>query len=289
MKVFFKDVVMSDIEKFLSENESSELPLRQYAEAKWFDYDLFTEFMSKLSNRSYATSNQIDSDNVSVNEIKSSLDPDELPWKIPWPKTRWNKNLVYFSLTDEDLTRYSDIIWYYTAISMFEYRDANAIKNSTEVFDIYWHYTPKHMPEDMYNEEWEKSQSWDRETRFINFPYMMELSQRSNHAGEVKYVDVPERYHKEWYYAWIGSDPQKEIADPDYVERIWDDKSYVFWKLIPTAEETPYDDALPSMTYTGDPIHNSLPWEELQWWSAIKWNIIWDWYANLNRHPRQGK
>lgn len=280
MKVFFKDVVMSDIEKFLSENpEGTGLPIRQYAEAKGFDVTLFREFLNKLSNYNYATSNQIDANNVSVNQIKSTLTAEELVWKKPWPQTRGNMNMVHFSLTDEDVKKFKTFIDYYNNIWWFDHDEDpfKSVANSKEVFDIYWNYTPKEMPEDKY-----------REKRYLQFPYLIEMSQRSNHAGEVKFVEVPERYKSEYYYTGIGSDARKEIAEEDYEWKIWDKQSNVFWKLIPTSDETPYDDGLSHMTYTWEPVHNSLP-TELQWSSAIQWNIIWDWYFNLTRSPRQGK
>lgn len=281
MKVFFKDVVMTDIEKFLAEAPASdEMPITQYANAKGFDVTLFREFMNKLSNWSYATSNQIDANNVSVNEIKSTLTPEELVWKKPWPQTRGNKNLVYFSLTDEDLVRYQDMIVYYTALSWFTVDEdpSWAIHNSHEVFNIYWKYTPKNIPEDQYSEP-----------RYLQFPYLLEMSQRSNHSWEIKHVDVPERYKTEYYYSGMWVDPQKEIDEWEFPEKIWDHNKYVMWRLIPTTKETPYDNGISSMTYTYEPIHNMLPTQELQWGSAIKWNIIWDWYFNMTRDPRQGK
>lgn len=298
MKVFFKDVVFTDIENYLSENpDSTWLPITDYAESKGFDVTLFRQFLNKLSNWSYAPSNEIDADNVSVNEIKSSLTAEELVWKKPWPKTRWNQNVVYFSLTDEDVETYADFLNYYTGLWMFDLDEDpfNTLRNSSEVFNIYWNYQRKYIPEDQYMLR-----------RYLNFPYLLDMHQWSNHHSEYDFLQIPSRYHTEWYYMWIWFDHQKEIArdidydpepphidrliaiDPELPEFIWDMQSYTFWKLIPTSKETPYEDALPHMPYEYDPIHNYLP-KNLQWASAIAPNLIWDAYANLTVNPLQWK
>lgn len=302
MKVFFKDVVFTDIENYLSENpDNTWLPIADYAESKGFDVNLFRQFLNKLSNWSYAPSNEIDADNVSVNEIKSNLTAEELVWKTPWPRTRWNQNVVYFSLTDEDVETYSDFLEYYTNLWMFDL-DQDPFKtmnNSSEVFNIYWNFQEKDIPEDYYS-------MW----RYLNFPYLLEMHQWSNHHSEYEFLRIPSRYHTEWYYTWIWFDHQKEIArnieqePPQIIEKsmtkliwgwemaapeaIWDYQSYTFWRLIPTSKETPYEDALPHMPYEYDPIHNHLP-KNLQWASAIAPNLIWDAFANLTVNPLQWK
>lgn len=281
MKVYFKDIVMSDIEQFLSENpDSTELPIKQYAEAKGFDVALFREFMNKLSNWAYASSNEIDANNVSVNEIKSTLTAEELVWKRPWPQLRWNQNVTYFSLTDEDLTTYADFITYYTNLWWFTLEEdpKRTLANSKEVFEIYWNYQKKPMAEDVYEDP----------DRTLNFPYLIDMHQGSNRSAVHSFLDIPERYHQEWYYAGIGSEAQKEIWDKHLIEAIWDLQSYTFWRLIPTAAETPYDDVISHMPYEYDQFHNHLPKAE-QWSSSYKMNIIWDGYANLTVNPLQGK
>lgn len=279
MKVFFKDAVFSDIENFLSTYEWDELPIKAYADAKGFDVNLFREFLNKLSNWAYATSNEIDADNVSVNEIKSSLTAEELVWKKPWPRTRWNQNVVYFSLTEDDVETYSDFLEYYTNLWMFDLESDPfmTLNNSPEVFNIYWTYEEKPMPEDTYEGK-----------RYLNFPHLIDMNQWENHHSEYEFLEIPERYHTEWYYAWIGSEAQKEINNPNLPERIWDLQSYVFWRLIPTSVETPYEDVIPHMPYQYDWIHNHLP-KDLQWSAAIMSNLIGDAYANLTVNPLQWK
>lgn len=277
--MFFKDVVMSDIEEFLATSESNELPIKAYTEAKGFDLTLFREFLNKLSNRSYVTSNQIDANNVSVNEIKSTVPAEQLATKKPWPQLRWNQNVTYFSLTDEDVTRFSDFLDYYTNLWWFRFEDdpKRTVANSKEVFELYWNYQKKEVPEDEYEQD-----------RYLNFPHLIDMNQWSNHSAEHDSLDIPERYHTEWYYSGIGSEHQKEIANPDLPERIWDLQSYKFWWLIPTSEETPYDDSLSHMPYEYDHFHNHLP-KDLQWSAAIAPNLIWDGYANLTVNPLQWK
>lgn len=277
MKVFFKDVVLTDLEKFYgSNNDTDKLPLKSYAEAKGFDPDLFRKFMNELSNWSYAPSNEKDSDNVTVNELTSNLHDQQLLNKTHESKVRGNKRSLYFSLSDDDIQKYNSIIAYYTALSHFAFDYSDTLQY-TEVFDIYWKYQPKRMPEDPY-----------REDRFLYFPYLIEMSQKSNRSGEVRFLDIPERYKEEYYYAGIGKAHQKEIANGDYIEHIGDDQSYIFWKLIPVSKETPYEDALTPMTYNIDPIHNHLQ-NDIQWSSAIQGNLVGDGYANLTRSSRQGK
>lgn len=280
MKVFFKDAVFSDIEEFLSTYEWSELPIKAYADAKGFDVNLFREFLNKLSNWAYATSNEIDADNVSVNEIKSTLTAEELVWKKPWPQTRWNQNVVYFSLTEDDLTTYADFINYYTNLWMFSFENDpfRSVSNSKEVFEIYWNYQKKPMPEDEYLDQ----------DRTLNFPYLIDTHQWSNRSATYNFLDIPERYHTEWYYAWIWSEAQKEINNQNLPERIWNLQSYSFWRLIPTSDETPYDDAISHMPYEYDQFHNHLS-KELQRSSAIASNLIGDAYANLTVNPLQWK
>ena len=280
MKVFFKDVVLSDIEDFLKESESTEFPIKAYAEAKGFDNVLFREFLNKLEDWSYATSNEIDADNVSVNEIKSTLSDDELVGKKPGPQLRGNKNISYFSLTDEDLVTYADFITYYTNLWNFKFEDdpKRTVANSKEVFEIYWNYQKKPMAEDTYEDP----------DRKLNFPYLINMNQSSDHSATHESLQIPERYHKEWYYAGIGSESQKEINNENLTESIWDKQSYKFWKVIPTSEETPYDDAISHMPYENEQYHNTLPREQ-QKITAIQWNNIWDGYANLTVNPLQGK
>ena len=280
MKVFFKDVVLSDIEDFLAESDSNELPIKAYAEAKNFDVELFREFLNKLSQYEYAPSNEIDADNVSVNEIKSTVPADELADKKPGPQMRWNQNISYFSLTDADVTKFADFISYYNNLWWFAFdQDPNrTVANSKEVFDLYWNYKEKEIPEDQYHED----------DRTLNFPYLINMNQWSNHSATHESLTIPERYHQEWYYAGIGSESQKEIANQNLVEKIWDEQSYKFWKLIPTAEETPYDDAISHMPYENDQYHNHLSREQ-QKVAAIKENVIWDGYANLTVNPLQWK
>lgn len=280
MKVFFKDVVMSDIEDFLAESDSTELPIKAYAEAKGFDVTLFREFLNKLSNWAYAPSNEIDADNVSVNEIKSTLTAEELVGKKPGPQTRGNQNVNYFSLTEADLTTYADFINYYTNLWGFGLaEDPNrTLANSKESFEIYWNYQKKPMPEDSYSDP----------DRTLNFPYLIDMQQGSNHHAVYDFLDTPERYHTEWYYAGIGSEAQKEINNPNLPERIGDLQSYTFWRLIPTSDETPYDDAISHMPYEYDQFHNHLS-AEFQWASAMAPNLLGDGYANLTVNPLQGK
>lgn len=276
MKVYYKDVVLSDYENFICNNPAQEgvLPMQQYANAKGFDYGMFKNFMEKLSKWEYAPSNEIDVNNVSVNELTHDLSGQSLVGKTHAPKTRGNMNTLYFSLTDEEVSQFAPIIAYYSALAKFAYGYADTI-NYTEVFDIYWKYAPKIIPEDPYNE-----------TRYLYFPYLIELSQWENKSHEIRFVDVPERYKEEWYYAGIGSAHQKEIANGDYIERIGDSQSYVFWKLIPVSAETPYEDQLPKAQYTYDSIHNHMP-TDLQWSSAIQKNVAGDMWENSNVQPRQ--
>lgn len=271
---------MSDIENFLSESDSSELPLTAYAKAKGFDVTLFREFMNKLSNWAYATSNQIDAANVSVNEIKSTLTAEELVGKRPGPQSRGNMNINYFSLTDEDLETYADFIAYYTNLWGFglDSDPKNSINNSPEVFDIYWNYQKKPMEEDRYLDK----------NRTLNFPYLIDMHQGSNHSAEHNFLEIPERYHTEYYYSGIGSEAQKEIDAKAFPERIGDLQSHTFWELIPTSDETPYDDAISHMPYNYDQFHNHLSREQ-QWQSAIAPNLIGDGYANLTVNPLQWK
>lgn len=281
---------MNDVEKFMAQAQTAML-LREYAESKGWEPALFREFMQKLKNYSYAPSNHIEgTNNVSTNEIKSSVPQDQLHTKRPGPKQRGNRNLNQFSLTDEEVAKYQVFVDYYSNLSKaFDYEnDATARqRNSPEVFDIYWAYAPKNIPEDKY-----------QEVRYNNFPYLMEMAQGSNRSRPHKFVEVPERYRKEWYY--VGTDGrtqidiETEVVDghqigEDHPITIGPDRKYRFWKLIPTAAETPFYDAIPYMTYNYEPVHNSLPTVELQWSSAIQGNIIGDSFINMNPHLRQGR
>jgi len=281
MKTYLKDVVMSDIEEFLAEDTSDDLPIAAYAKAKGFDLTLFRAFLNKLSNRSYASSNQVDSNNVSTNAIKSTMSAEELCSALPGPKLKGNQNTTYFSMSDEDAETYKTFIDYYNSLSDWfdTANDASHIQhNSQEVFDIYWKYCEKEIPEDPYSE-----------ARTLSFPYLQNMQQ----LWAVECLEIPERYHTEWYYAGIGSVEQWEISHEQwtlgtaYTETIGDEQCYRFWKLIPTSDETPYHDALPKMPYYIDPVHNSIPTNQ-QRITAIQGNIIGDWYANLTRNPYQG-
>ena len=155
---------------------------------------------------------------------------------------------------------------------------AISVNNSKEVFEIYWNYQKKPMEEDVYE---------DRD-RTLNFPYLIDMHQWENHHAEYNFLEIPERYHTEWYYSGIGSESQKEINNPNLPERIWDLQSYTFWKLIPVSTETPYDDVISHMPYEYDQFHNHLA-KDLQWASAIASNLIGDAYANLTVNPLQWK
>lgn len=284
MKVLSKDVVMSDIEKFLATCTSPHM-LRSYAEHKSWDPVLFREFMDKLKNYGYASSNQIDANNVSTNKIKSTVPTDELCGKKPGPQTVGNRNKTQFSLSDEDLAKYATFIEYYSNLSpAFDYANdaTTAQRNSPEMFDIYWEYCPKNIPEDRYNE-----------TRYRNFPYLIEMSQGKNRSAEMRYVDVPERYHKEWYYN--GDKTSTREINPEVVDghqigkphttNIGTRQKYKFWHLIPTSQETPFYDPLPHMMYTNQSAHNSLPTRNMQWMAALQGNLAGDGFINLNpRH-----
>lgn len=290
MKVLSKDVVMSDIEAFLAQSQTAML-LREYAESKGWDPVLFREFMDKLKDYSYAPSNHITGTmNVGTNEIKSTVPQNELHNKKTGPQTRGNRNLNQFSLSDEDLVKFSVFVDYYSNKSKaFDYANdvSSAQRNSPETFNIYWKYKPKTIPEDKYNE-----------TRYENFPYLMEMAQGSNHSYPAKFVEVPERYKKETYY--VGTDGrtqvtiETEIVDghqigEDHPISIGDKQKRRFFKLIPTSAETPFYDYVPYMPYTYDPIHNHIPSGELEWEVAMQKNVIGDGFVNSNPNLRQGK
>ena len=240
MKVFYKDVVASDFENFFKDHTCTKLPIREYAKAKGFDYDLFNEFFSKIQDYRYNSSNQINESNVSVNEIKSTTPKDQLCGKRPWPQITWDRNETFFSLTDEEVTKYNTFIEYYTNLNhWFEFMTDSygSIANSTETFEIYRNYCAKHIPEDKY-----------KEVRFINFPYLMEMSQGVNRSSEMRYVNVPARYLEEW-----------GLEDRPVVQKIFTEWQINFWRLIPTSKETPYQDEPNIETYFVETTYNDMP------------------------------
>lgn len=249
MKVLSKDVVMTDIENYLATCTSPHL-LRAYAESKGWDPELFREFMDKLKNYGFASSNQIDERNISTNEIKSTVPQNELCGKKPGPQTVGNRNKTQFSLSDEDIAKFQTFVDYYSNLSpAFDYANdaTSAQRNSPEMFEIYREACPKTIPEDRY-----------KEVRYRNFPYLIEMSQGKNRSAEMRRVNVPERYHKEWYYAGDGISVREinpEIVDGHQIGKphtgnIGARQKYNFWKLIPTSAETPFYDPIPHMMYT---------------------------------------
>lgn len=273
MKVLSKDVVMTDIEKFM-ETSTTPYLLREYAESKGWDPVLFGEFMDCLKNYSFASSNQIDANNISINEIKSTVPVDQLCGKKPGPQTVGNRNKTQFSLSDEDVQKFAVFLAYYNGLSRgFDYANdaTTAQRNSPEIFEIYWEACPKTIPEDRY-----------KEVRYRNFPYLIEMSQGSNRSATMRWVDVPERYKKEWYYAGDGISVREinpEMVDGYQIGKphtgtIGDKQKYNFFKLIPTSAETPFYDPLPHMMYTHQSAHQSLPTRELQWMAALQSNVL---------------
>lgn len=255
MKVFYKDVVASDFEKFLATSSGEDLPIREYAKARLFEYELFNEFFSKIQDYTHNPSNQINETNVSVNEIKSTVPADELCGKKPSPQIGGDRNATFFSLTDEDVEKYKTFIDYYTIVnSKFDVMADGywSIANSTETFEIYWNYCKKHIPEDKYNE-----------VRFINFPYLMEMSQAVNRSATMRYVNVPARYLEEW-----------GIKDRSIVQRMFTEGQIKFWKLIPTSKETPYEDEPNLDTYFVEYTYNALPNADKQWDALSNHDLI---------------
>jgi hypothetical protein len=50
MEYYYKNVVLTDMENFWTENAPEEYPVRQYAEAKGFNKNLFADFYHKVCN-----------------------------------------------------------------------------------------------------------------------------------------------------------------------------------------------------------------------------------------------
>ena len=132
MEYYYKNVVLTDMENFWIENAPEEYPVRQYAEAKGFDQDLFANFYHKVCN----------------NEPLYT-----------WHPAMWNgdKSATFFYLTDEEQTTFADFINYYNTVSEWKfwaYSDdtAWAIVNSYDKIDEYWR-TPRTVAEDQYHEQ----------------------------------------------------------------------------------------------------------------------------------------
>lgn len=276
MKVYSKTVVTDDLENFMKTSTTPSL-LREYAEAKGWDVNLFREFMNKMSDYSYAPSNHIvGTNNISTNGIKSTVPSNELASKRPGPQQHGNRNLTQFSLSDEDVTKFATFITYYNNLNRaFDYDNdvTGQQRNSPEVFDIYWQYGEKTIAEDRYHTP-----------RTRNFPYLMEMAQGHNRAYPIQFVTVPTRYNNEHYYVEVDTrsnivmNPQtvdgNHITDQfNQLESIGPRQKYRFWKLIPVAEEQPFFMYIPYAPYWRNPVHGSLG-RERQYTFSVSDNVI---------------
>ena len=132
MEYYYKNVVLTDMEKFWTENAPEEYPVRQYAEAKGFNQDLFADFYHIVCN----------------NEPLYTWHP--AMWK-------WDKSATFFMLSDEQKTEFATLISYYNNVSEWKFwafsdDTAGSIVNSYDKIDEYWR-TPRTVPEDKYSEQ----------------------------------------------------------------------------------------------------------------------------------------
>lgn len=128
---YYKNVVLTDMENFWLDNPPTEYPVRQYAAAKWFDPDLFSEFYHKVCN-------------------------NEPLYTSEWLIAKWNNSSTYFFLTDEEQEKFADYISYYNTVSWWDFRafsddSSSAIRNSYHAIEQRWN-TPRSVPEDQYSE-----------------------------------------------------------------------------------------------------------------------------------------
>ncbi len=131
MEYYYKNVVLTDMENFWTDNAPEEYPVRQYATAKNFDQDLFADFYHKVCN----------------NEPLYT-----------WHPAMWSgdKSATFFYLTTEEQNTFSDFIDYYDNVSQWKFwafsdDTAGSIVNSYDKIDEYWR-TPRTVAEDQYSE-----------------------------------------------------------------------------------------------------------------------------------------
>lgn len=128
MASYYKNVVLKDMENFWRENEPAEFPVRQYAAAKWFDPDLYSEFYLHVCNSE---------------PLYSELG-------------KWSKTDTFFRIPDEDSEKFSEIVAYYDWVAWHVYWEYSAddswvIKNSANEIDKRWD-TPRQVEWDPYEE-----------------------------------------------------------------------------------------------------------------------------------------